>query len=607
MKVPAPNIHCAPLRLLYAGAGVLIVLLLVGSALIVTRLRDSALANEERDLRNLSLTLAEQGDRAFHSVDLVISSTADGLLKSGGTDPASFEQKATGYDFHLSLREKITGLSLLDAVVVENSDGKVVNFSRYWPIPDIENADRDYFRALKADPKLSTYISTPVQNRGSGSWTIFLARRVNGPNGEFLGVILGSIQLSYFEKFYQAITPLPEMSIAIQRDDGVMLARYPLSDKVGQTFHAAEHLLHGSESGLLIEPSPLDGVVRLKAAHRLANYPVVALATESKDAALASWRGVAWLILLAAFGCAVSIGVAAFALGRQWTQHTILANAQAELQRKADLAEAFEAMRAAKEEAELADVAKTEFLANMSHELRTPLNAVLGFSEMMRDERFGPLGDDHYREYARDIHESGSHLLNIINDILDLSKAASGQLKLFEDVFDAGAVVNSVCHLIRVRLDQSRLSLTVAMPPGELLLYADERMLKQMLLNMLSNACKFTPQGGRIECSVAISDADVSFAVADTGIGIHPEHLDRVLQPFIQVESAMSRQHEGTGLGLALVKMMAELHGGSLRLDSEVDRGTTVTISFPFSRLRSVDTDNASRRHAAAVSTVPAK
>jgi hypothetical protein len=587
MKSLVLHTRTPPLSLVYVGAALLILVLLVGSATVILRLRAAAMLDETRDLKNLSLTLAEQADRSFESVDLVLSSTIDGLMKDGVSDAASFDRQTRGYDFYQSLREKMTGIEQLDAVIVEDSDGKVINFSRFWPTPDIDNSDRDYFRALKADPDLKSYISTPAQNRGSGTWTIFLARRVNGPKGEFLGVILGGMQLSYFEDFYRAISPAEDSSIAIQRSDGVMLARFPATDAIGKTFSTAERLLQGGSWGFMREVSPIDGRMRLKAAHRLANFPVVALATESEDVALATWRGIAWLISLAAAGCALSIGIAAFAFGRQWTEHAALADAQAELRRKEDLAGALEAMRAAKEEAEIADIAKSEFLANMSHELRTPLNAVLGFSELLLREPFGPLGNDQYRGYARDIHDSGSHLLNIINDILDLSKAAAGKLELVEDWFDAGGAVNSVCRLIRARADNGKIALVVNTLPDVTIL-ADERMVKQILLNILSNACKFTPAGGRIECSLSADSTSVSFTVTDTGIGIPPEHLERVLQPFVQVESAMSRQHEGTGLGLALVKVMAELHGGSLRLDSEVDKGTTVAVILPLSRVRGV-------------------
>jgi signal transduction histidine kinase len=246
---------------------------------------------------------------------------------------------------------------------------------------------------------------------------------------------------------------------------------------------------------------------------------------------------------------------------------------------------AFEALETAKEAAEAADRTKSEFLATMNHELRTPLNAVLGFSELMVSEIFGPLGDHRYRDYAQDIHSSGSHLLSIVNEVLDLSKLAAGKLELVEGWINVREIVHSACRLIRPRIDRAELSLTVKMPPDDLLAYADKRLLKQMLLNLLSNACKFTPPGGGIECVVSTDDAGMTFAVVDTGVGIAAEHLDRVVRPFVQVDSSISRRHEGTGLGLALVAAMAELHGGRLRLDSKVGTGTTAVVVLPPSRI----------------------
>ena len=246
---------------------------------------------------------------------------------------------------------------------------------------------------------------------------------------------------------------------------------------------------------------------------------------------------------------------------------------------------AFRAMRVAKEEAEAANRAKSEFLANMSHELRTPLNAIIGFADVINKEMMGPLANDRYRTYVQDIHASGTHLLSIISDILDLAKAAAGKLELSETQFDARDAVNAACRLIRQRIEQAALSLMITLPPDRIIIYADERKVKQVLLNLLSNACRFTLAGGRIECSLAIKPDGIVFAVSDTGIGIAAEHLDRVQNPFVQVESSLRRVSGGTGLGLALVKAMAELHGGRLRLDSAPGQGTTATVILPLERL----------------------
>ncbi|HZB89978.1 MAG TPA: ATP-binding protein [Stellaceae bacterium] len=242
-------------------------------------------------------------------------------------------------------------------------------------------------------------------------------------------------------------------------------------------------------------------------------------------------------------------------------------------------------LRQAKEQAETANRAKSEFLANMSHELRTPLNAILGFAEIIRDRLLGPI-PDRYAEYAQDIHSSGSHLLGIINDILDLSKVEAGRVELVEEIVDLQGIVRSVVLLLRERVATAELTLKAELPDTLLLLRGDERKLKQVLMNLLSNAVKFTPAGGEIEVRVRVDGArGAVIEVADNGIGIAPEDIERALSPFGQVDSRLSRRYEGTGLGLPLARALAELHGGSLALESVPGRGTTVTVLLPADRL----------------------
>jgi signal transduction histidine kinase len=222
----------------------------------------------------------------------------------------------------------------------------------------------------------------------------------------------------------------------------------------------------------------------------------------------------------------------------------------------------------------------------MSHELRTPLNAIIGFSEMMLREVLGELGNEHYRAYVGDIHASGTHLLQIINDILDLSKAEAGKIELCEDVFDLRDIMRSVDQLTAGRVHEAELTEEVTFSDDLPPLRGDERKTKQVLLNLITNAVKFTPPGGRITVSVGFDHEDGLFVtVADTGIGIAEHDLDRVLMPFEQVDSSLSRQHQGTGLGLPLVKAIMEMHGGRLRLKSELGVGTSVTVIFPPERV----------------------
>ena len=232
-------------------------------------------------------------------------------------------------------------------------------------------------------------------------------------------------------------------------------------------------------------------------------------------------------------------------------------------------------------EAEAASRVKSHFLANMSHELRTPLNAIIGFSDMLLREFFGPLTPKQ-KEYAAAINTSGSHLLEVIGDVLDLSKVEAGRMELHPEPVDVSALVRSCAGLMASEADQGRVALETSLPPHPVEITADKVRLRQIILNLLSNAVKFTPTGGRVDVAVRLpAEGGLEISVRDTGVGMRPEDIRIALEPFRQLDDSMSRRHQGTGLGLPLAKMLAELHGGELALASEPGRGTTVTVTLP--------------------------
>ena len=242
-------------------------------------------------------------------------------------------------------------------------------------------------------------------------------------------------------------------------------------------------------------------------------------------------------------------------------------------------------LRAAWHEADAASRAKSEFLANMSHELRTPLNAIIGFSEIIKLEMLGPLGTGRYRHYAQDIFDSGNHLLAVIGDILDISKVEAGEFELHAEPTDLEQIVEQSLRLVRERAEAAGIRIEVAIGRDLPRLLLDQRLIKQSLINLLSNAIKFSPEGGSVAVRAARGpEGSVLLSVADSGIGIAEDDIPSVLKPFSQVESAFSRSHEGTGLGLPLAKSFIEAHGGRLEIDSTVGRGTRVTLHIPAQR-----------------------
>lgn len=238
------------------------------------------------------------------------------------------------------------------------------------------------------------------------------------------------------------------------------------------------------------------------------------------------------------------------------------------------------------EKAEAESEAKSAFLAVVSHELRTPLNAIIGFSGLMEGERFGPLGSPRYREYVADIKQSGEHLLEVINNILNLTRAEAGKLELHEDDLDIVELAQTCVRHMQPRVTQARLQIELSLPTSPLLMRADAAKLRQILFNLLSNAMKFTPEGGQVRLRLERrGDGGLDIAIIDTGVGMAPQDIPLALQPFTQLDNSLARRYEGTGLGLPLTRSLVELHGGRLHLESGLGQGTTATVTFPARRI----------------------
>jgi len=277
----------------------------------------------------------------------------------------------------------------------------------------------------------------------------------------------------------------------------------------------------------------------------------------------------------------------ASALSNKWRAEQDLVVAHELLkQQYAQLQTANAELSRAKQKAEAASRMKTEFLANVSHELRTPLNSIIGFSEMINNEAHGAIGNDKYSSYVRDIHASGQHLLGVVNDILDISKIEVGEFELQEDQVDVAETIETSLRIVHERAASAGISVTADVASTLPALRGDARRVRQILLNLLSNSIKFTASGGKVLVRAAGSnDGGITVSVADSGIGIAAEDIEKAMMPFGQVDGRLNRKYEGTGLGLPLAKSLTELHDGRLTLKSAVGKGTTVTLDFPPARV----------------------
>ena len=275
--------------------------------------------------------------------------------------------------------------------------------------------------------------------------------------------------------------------------------------------------------------------------------------------------------------------------GASYSQLTFLRRkvGEAEEEAKQALLEKNEALETANRNLDQANRAKSAFLANMSHELRTPLNAIIGFSEILEDQTFGSLNDKQIK-YVRNVRTSGKHLLNMINDILDLSKIEAGKLELRHERFSLGETVDGIITIVKVLANKKKVELTYHIDPNLTEIQADPKHFKQVLYNLLSNAVKFTPEGGKVELNAVLQEKTdpevrrfVQISVSDSGIGIAPEDYGKVFSEFQQIDDTYSRQQEGTGLGLALSKKLVEMHGGELWFTSEKGKGSTFAFCIP--------------------------
>jgi diguanylate cyclase (GGDEF)-like protein len=306
-----------PIRYLVICGMTLIAAIVVSTAIMVDNLRDRALVDSERELKNTALIMAEQIDRTFQAIDLVQSSVIEKIQSLGVSSSEDYARQMSGQDVHLMLKASTSGLVQAYAISLVNADGHLLNFSRFWPAPDISVADREFFLALKSDPRLASFVSLPAHNRTNGAWTLFLARSVTAANGKFLGLVLVAVELAYFDKLFSSVSLGPGSSIALYRSDGILLTRFPQAESfIGKPFPTPLNALGGGDSGTTRLIGQIGGRDRLLAVNRLAHFPMHVSVGVDTDAALAIWQGEVDVLLGAGGLAALTVAIMIFLIVR---------------------------------------------------------------------------------------------------------------------------------------------------------------------------------------------------------------------------------------------------------------------------------------------------
>ncbi|HEU4845934.1 MAG TPA: histidine kinase dimerization/phospho-acceptor domain-containing protein, partial [Burkholderiaceae bacterium] len=464
--------------------GAVILLLCLATLGAAWLLHQRALEDWRSDMASLSLVLAENVSQTMASTYLVLDGLTEVVQAIRQRNAGPLAGALRNEQLFQSMRDKISGLPQVDVATVADADGTVLNFTRSYPAPPINLADRDYFVYHRTHTDSAPFLSQPVRNKGNGKWTFYVSRRLDDAHGRFAGVVLVGVSCDFFSAFFRNVSLGEHAAISLYRRDQTLLARWPQVEEVmGKRITAgttSQVLARGLEHDVLLIAGPRESaggrpVYRMGAVRLVRNFPLVINATITEQLLLAGyWRNLRLL------GGIALVSLAALSAAF-WMMGQLLKR------REQDAEQARALMRMA----DAASEAKSRFLAMMSHEIRTPMNGIVGMSELM----LGTALDEIQRGYARNVHSGVLELMQIINEVLDFSKIESGRMELVLGMFDPAEHVHQVAALHRASADKKGLRLEVRVGPCPRQVYGDATHLRQVLGNLISNAIKFTPAG----------------------------------------------------------------------------------------------------------------
>lgn len=563
--------------------GLLIIALIgIGVGIAIHEFRRRDLNEQRRALSAIDLLLVQETEHTLQSVDLVLVNISEKLSADGAVTAASFDATQKGSATYEMLKSRLIGIPQLDAISLVSATGKVINFSRSFPTPDINVTDRDYFRALKNMPSKTAFISAPVHNRDTGTWTIYLARRVSTSSGAFVGLVIGAIDLRYFESLYKDLQIGRGGAVSLWRLDGTLLARYPggASD-TGHTF-AKEHIAKIAQSG---RPTTLtaEGPQRLIATMAAKRFPIVVDVSRSTGAILADWNEVALIMAAATFLCIVALCFVLWLLIRQFHAHNALVAAYEE--RRKAIAERENA------EAQLRQAQKLEAIGQLTggiaHDFNNLLTAVLGNLELLKKQTDSSAENRRLHRWASNAYDAATRGAALTQRLLVFSR----RQPLDPRATNITTLLASMSDLLRRTLGEN-IEIVTDVVPELWPAFVDLNQLDNAILNIAINARDAMEGRGHLiisarNCNVEerddaetpkINPGDyVRLAITDTGKGIEQDVLERVFEPFFSTKPA----GQGTGLGLSQVYGFVKQTGGHVHILSEPGLGTTVELYLP--------------------------
>ncbi|MQT14218.1 hybrid sensor histidine kinase/response regulator [Segnochrobactrum spirostomi] len=567
-------------RLLAVLGLALVVIVPLVTAIIIVQLRREEVRGASRELTTLDLLLTEETTRAFQSVDLVLDAIAENAIGTGAHAPDDYVARSGTREMHEFLKAKLTGIPQLDAITMIAADGHLINFSRYFPIPSVNVSDRDYFKYLKEHDTTAPFMSEPVRNRGTGTWTIYLARRVSAPDGTFLGLVLGAIELDYFDRLYRSLGLIDGTAIALWRTDGVLLAHFPpLPEGTGTRYSMRMSASVTPDKDVQVfrthENSPFGA--RLVATRVASDLPIAVNISQTMETVLADWRRQSWVIGVSGGACLVAALFLLWAFARRIRAYDAVAAAMAERHQAIVAREEMERRLLESQKLE----AIGQLTGGVAHDFNNLLAVILGNLEMLRRHVGGDSKGIHYLDNAMRGVERGAALTQRM-------LAFARRQELRPGAVDLVALVQGMQDLLRRSIGPSisiELRFPSILPPANV----DANQLELALVNLSVNARDAMPNGGTLFVSATrrvvppgrddglAAGEYVCLAVRDTGTGMDEETLRRAAEPFFTTKGI----GKGTGLGLSMVHGLAAQSGGRLVLKSTPGEGTTAEIWLP--------------------------